>query len=199
MVIALGVDGSLVGFLALSDKVRPYAHHIINNIKKLGVERTIILTGDNEAVASQVAKEVGIEEYQANLLPQDKVNFVKDSLNKKYKVAMVGDGVNDAASLALADIGIAMGAIGSDAAIEAADIALMRDNLENIIDAIQISKGTMKIINQNLWLWGIINAVGLVLVFAGFFGPSAAAAYNFLTDFIPPSNSLRLFKFRHKN
>ncbi len=198
MLVALGMDGFLVGFVALSDSVRPHAHHIINELKKLGIERTVILTGDNEVVTSQVAKEVDITEFQANLLPQDKVNFVRNSLNKKYKVGMLGDGVNDAASLAISDISFAMGAIGSDAAIEAADIALMKDNLKNIIDAIQMGKKTMKIVKQNLILWGVINSIGLALVFLGFLGPSTAAAYNFLTDFLPPLNSLRLLKYRHQ-
>jgi len=198
MLVALGIDGFLIGFLTLSDLVRPYARHLINELKRLGIERTIMLTGDNEVVAGEMAKEIGITEFQANLLPQDKVNFIRNSLNKKYKVGMLGDGVNDAASLALADVSFAMGIIGSDVAIESADIALMKDNLRNIVDAIQMSKSTMKIVRQDLTLWGIINSIGLVLVFAGFLGPSAAAAYNFLTDFFPPLNSLRLFKFHRK-
>ncbi len=197
MLVALGMDGFLVGFMALSDSVRPHAHHVINELKKLGIEKTVILTGDNEIVTKRVAEELGITEFQANLLPQDKVNFVRNSLNKKYKIGMLGDGVNDAASLALADVSFAMGVIGSDASIEAADIALMKDDLKNIVDSIQMSRRTMKIVNQNLILWGVINFVGLALVFGGVFGPSAAAAYNFLTDFFPPLNSLRLFKFQH--
>jgi len=197
MLVTLGKDGFLIGLVTLSDSVRPHAHYVINELKKLGVERILILTGDNEAAVNQVAKEVGITEFHANLLPQEKVNFVKDSLNKKYKVGMLGDGVNDAASLALADISFAMGTIGSDTAIEAADIALMKDDLRNIVDTIQMSQRTMRIVNQNLILWGIINSIGLILVFGGFLGPSAAAAYNFLTDFFPPLNSLRLFKFHH--
>jgi heavy metal translocating P-type ATPase len=199
MLVALGMEGFLVGFLSLSDSIRAHASHIIKDLKNLGIKRTVMLTGDNEIVAREIAREVGINEFQANLLPQDKVKFIKNSLNKKYKVAMIGDGVNDAASLVLADVSFAMGAIGSDASIEAADIALMKDNLRNIIDAIQVSKRTMKIIKQNLFLWGIINFLGLILVFAGFFGPSAAAAYNFITDFFPPLNSIRLFKFQQKN
>jgi len=198
MLVALGMDDSLVGFLSLSDSIRPHASQVIKGLKELGVERMVILTGDNEVVANEVAKELGISEFRANLLPQDKVNFVRSSLNKKYKVGMLGDGVNDAASLALADVSFVMGAIGSDVSIEAADIALMKDNLKDIIDANQMSRSTMKIVNQNLILWGIINSVGLILVFAGLLGPSAAVAYNFLTDFFPPLNSLRLFKFHHK-
>jgi len=199
MLTALGMDGFLIGFLSLSDSVRPAAHHVIGELKKLGIERIVILTGDNEIVANQIAKEVGITEFKANLLPEDKVNFVRNSLNKKYKVGMVGDGVNDAASLAMSDVSFAMGTIGSDAAIEAADIALMKDNLKDIVYTIQMSNRTMKIIKQNLVLWGIINSIGLALVFAGFLGPSAAAAYNFLTDFLPPLNSLKLFKFHYSN
>ncbi len=197
MLVALGMDGFLLGFLSLSDSIRPHAFQTIKELKKLGIERMVILTGDNEVVAKEVADELEINEFQANLLPQDKVDFIKKSLNKNYKVGMLGDGINDAASLALADVSFVMGAIGSDATIEAADIALMKDNLKDMIDAIQMSKSTMKIVNQNLILWGIINSIGLILVFAGFLGPSAAAAFNFLTDFIPPSNSLRLFKFHH--
>ncbi len=198
MLVALAMDGFLIGFLSLSDSIRPHAPNVIKGLRNLGVERMVMLTGDNEIVAKQIAQEVGISEFQANLLPQDKVKFIKNSLNKKYKVGMLGDGVNDAASLAISDIGFAMGVIGSDASIEAADIALMKDDLRNIIDTIQISKKTMKIIKQNLFLWGIINFLGLVLVFAGFLGPSAAAAYNFITDFFPPLNSLRIFKFHHE-
>lgn len=199
MLVALSVDGFLIGFLSLSDAVRSEARHTIDKLKKLGVEKLVMLTGDNELVASEVAKETGIAEFRANLLPQDKVNFVRKSINKKYKIGMVGDGVNDAASLALADVSFEMGTIGSDAAIEAADIALMKDNLKNVVDIIQMSQKTMKIVNQDLILWGAISVIGLGLVFAGFLGPSAAAAYNFLTDFLPPLNSLRLFKFSFHN
>ncbi len=199
MLVSMGIDKNLVGLVSLSDAIRPNAAHVIKELKKLGVARMVILTGDNEAVANEVAQSVGITEFQANLLPQDKVNFIRKSINKNYKVGMLGDGVNDAASLALADVSFAMGVIGSDASIEAADIALMKDNLIGVVDAIRMSQRTNRIVNQNLTLWGIINAIGLAFVFLGFFGPSAAAAFNFLTDFIPPLNSLRLLKYKHIN
>jgi Cu+-exporting ATPase len=199
MVVTLSLDDFLLGIISLSDSVRPHVPQVIKELKGMGIERMVILSGDNEAATAEVAKEVGIPEFQANLLPEDKVDFVKKSINKNYKVAMLGDGVNDAASLALADVSFAMGAIGSDASIEAADIALMRDNLRGILYAMEVSKGTMKVVNQNLVFWGIINFAGLLLVFAGLLGPSGAAAYNFLTDFFPPMNSLRLLRFRHKS
>jgi len=141
-----------------------------------------------------VSQEVGITEWQANLLPKDKIEYLRKAVNADYKVAMVGDGVNDAAALALADLGIAMGVVGSDAAIESADVVLMKDKIGNIPEAMDLSRYALRIIKQDLWLWGAVNAVGLALVFGGVIGPRGAAAYNFLTDFLPLLNSLKLFR-----
>lgn len=196
---ALGIGEEALGFISFSDAIRPAAPTAMHQIKKLGIARLVMLTGDNEKIAGEVAKMVGIDEVQANLLPQDKVNFLKGVLNPDYKVAMVGDGVNDAAGLALADIGIAMGAIGSDAAIESADIVLAKDNLKGLVETINLGRFAMKIIRQDLWVWGVVNVAGLILVFTGFLNPSGAAAYNFLTDFLPLLNSLRIFRFNFLN
>jgi len=197
-VTVLSVNGQPVGFVAMFDTIRPAAALLMSQLKNIGVERLIMLTGDNEKIAADVAHHVNIPEFKANLLPQDKINFLRRVQSLKYKVAMVGDGVNDAAALAAADIGVAMGAIGTDAAIESADVVLMKDNLANISETMDLSRRTLKIVRQDLWIWGTVQAIGLLLVFLNVLGPGGAAAYNFLTDFIPLLNSLRLFQFHFK-
>ena len=192
-VTLVGRNNELVGFVVLADTVKPDLKNIIAEIKKLGIEKTVMLTGDNEKIAQKVADEVGIDEFHANLLPEQKTEYLNKYM-EKYKVAMVGDGVNDAPCLAIADIGIAMGAIGSDSAIESADIAMMRDDLSQIPELMKISGKTLSTIKQNLIMWGIINLVGFILVFGGILIPSSAAVYNFTTDFLPILNSLRLFR-----
>lgn len=192
-VTLVGKNNELAGFIVLADTVKPNLKNIIAEIKKLGIEKTVMLTGDNEKIAEKVANEVGIDEFHANLLPEQKTEYLSKYM-EKYKVAMVGDGVNDAPCLAIADIGIAMGAIGSDSAIESADIAMMRDDLSQIPELMRISRKTLSAIKQNLIMWGIINLVGFILVFGGILIPSSAAVYNFTTDFLPILNSLRLFK-----
>ncbi len=193
-VTILGMKGKVVGFISLSDAIRPAAKKIVEELKALGIERTIMLTGDNEKIAQSISQEVGISEFRANLSPEDKINFLKTILKPEYKVAMAGDGVNDAAALGLVDIGISMGAIGSDAAVESSDVVLMKDDLSNIPKAIKLSRYVVKIVKQDLWIWGVVNALGLILVFSGLIGPSGAAAYNFVTDFLPLLNSLKLFR-----
>jgi Cd2+/Zn2+-exporting ATPase len=190
----IGKNNQAMGFLALSDTIRPNLKNIIAEIKKMGIKKIVMLTGDNEKIAEKISKEAGIDEYYANLLPEQKTEHFERYMDKDYKVAMVGDGVNDAPCIAMADIGIAMGAIGSDAAIESADIAIMRDDLSQIPELMKISKKTLSVIKQDLAIWIAINILGFVLVFNGYLDPVGAAAFNFVTDFIPIINSLRLFR-----
>lgn len=197
-VLLVGYKNKLTGFITLADEIKPEVAGTIAELKNMGVKDIVMLTGDNEKSAERVAKETGVTEYHANLLPEDKVKFIKKYLGGKYKVAMVGDGVNDAASLALADVGIAMGAIGSDTSIEAADIALMKDDFSRIPEVIGLGNYVHKISKQDFWIWGIVNAIGLTLVFAGVIHAEGAAAFNFITDFFPILNSLRLFKYKFK-
>lgn len=182
----------LLGLITFEDELRPKVRETMAEIRSLGVENVFMLTGDNEFVARKVAREADIRDYKANLMPKDKLDFVRSHLDSKYKLAMVGDGVNDAASLAQADIGIAMGAIGSDAAVEAADVALMNDDFRKVKEFISIGHYTVGVARQNFVIWGIVNVLGLILVFSGHIGPSGAAAFNFITDFFPLVNSLRL-------
>ena len=132
-------------------------------LKRMGVKRTVMLTGDRKAVAEQVANEVGITDFKAELLPQDKVAAVESLLSDGKGLAFVGDGINDAPVLARADIGIAMGALGSDAAIEAADVVLMDDDPLKIAQAMGIARKCLRIVKENIWFALGVKAVCLVL------------------------------------
>lgn len=194
-VTLVGCNQELVGFIVLADEIRAEARRTIKELKKIGIKKIAMLTGDNDKVAQKTAALLEIDEAHADLLPEQKLDYLKKYLNRKNKVAMVGDGVNDAPVLALSDVGIAMGTIGSDAAIEAADVAIMRDNLYQIPETIKIGRATISVIRQNVFMWGMLNIVGFILVFLHVLNPAGAAAYNFLTDFIPIFNSLRLFRY----
>lgn len=192
-ITALGESGNFLGFIIAEDHLRPFSGELIAATKAIGVKKWVMLTGDNEKAAEKVANSLGIDGYVANMNPEDKLAEVGKIKAKEHGIlAMIGDGVNDAAALALADVSIAMGAIGSDAAIEAADVALMKDDLRRIPEAMLLGQRTKRIIWQNFALWGATNVVGLFLVFTGVLAPSGAATYNFLTDFIPILNALRV-------
>ena len=153
-IVHVTVDGFYAGHIVISDLPKEDAKAAIADLKTSGVKKTVMLTGDAEAVAKNVAAELGVDEYHAELLPADKVEWTEKILSAKTagaKVAFVGDGINDAPVLSRVDIGIAMGALGSDAAIEAADIVLMDDKPSKIATAMRISRKTLRIVNQNIW------------------------------------------------
>lgn len=161
-IVHMAVDGAYAGHILISDIIKPHAKEAIEALKKAGVAKTVMLTGDSEAVAKQVAKELGISEVYSELLPADKVSKVEELLagkKEKEKLAFVGDGINDAPVLSRADIGIAMGALGSDAAIEAADIVLMDDDPLKIATAIQISRKCIRIVYENIYF-----AIGIKII-----------------------------------
>ncbi len=165
-VVHMAVDGAYAGHILISDLIKPHAKEAIHELKKAGVARTVMLTGDAKNAAEQVAKELGIEEVYSELLPADKVTKVEELLEKKeekQKLAFVGDGINDAPVLSRADIGIAMGALGSDAAIEAADVVLMDDDPLKIAKAIKISRKCIRIVYENIYFAIGIKIVCLIL------------------------------------
>jgi Cd2+/Zn2+-exporting ATPase len=156
----------LLGVVAFADQVRPDAAAVVAELKSLGVVRVVMLTGDNERVAQAIAAQVGVDEYFAGLLPEDKVRIVKELEAKYGSVAMVGDGVNDAPALASASIGIAMGAAGTDVALETADVVLMADDLSNIPYVIALSRQTRKTLVVNLGFAMTAIAIMLAAIFA---------------------------------
>lgn len=165
-VVYVSCDGAYAGCIVISDVVKDNSKKAISSLKKSGIDKTVMLTGDSKETAKRVAENLGLDEYHAELLPADKVEWVEKLLGEKSpkkKLAFVGDGINDAPVLSRADIGIAMGAPGSDAAIEAADIVLMDDDPSKIALARKISVHTLKIVKENIWFALIVKAVCLVL------------------------------------
>ena len=165
-IVHMAVNGVYEGHIVISDRIKPHAREAVAALKSAGVSRTVMLTGDTAAVADQVAAELGIDEVYSELLPEGKVKKVEELLEKrgeKERLAFVGDGINDAPVLSRADIGIAMGAMGSDAAIEAADVVLMDDDPVKIAKAIRISRKCLGIVYENIWFAIGIKGVCLLL------------------------------------
>ena len=168
-IIHVAIDGRYAGHIVVSDRVKDDAAQAMADLRRQGVERLVMLSGDKPEVAAQVAAEVKIDEYRAGLLPADKVTQVERLLDEPHRgaVAFVGDGINDAPVLARADVGIAMGAMGSDAAIEAADVVLMDDRLGKLAQAMALSRRTLRIARQNIWLALGVKVTVLALAFVG--------------------------------
>ncbi len=184
----------VLGVLSYSDELRPESYKIIKETRKYGVKEWHMLTGDNEQAAKLVADELHLRHYHSNLRPESKFAFVEEfkKQHPNEAVGMIGDGVNDAAALSLVDVSFAMGGIGSDAAIEAADIALMKDDLSRVPEIIALAQKARHVTRENFAIWAFTNISGLALVGLGALQPTGAATYNFLTDFIPIANALRL-------
>ena len=157
--VLVAKDDNIIGALFLADRPRPEAYQLVDQLKQSGIRTVIMLTGDNTGTAEAIAGELGLDEFYAEMLPEDKVNIIKKLRQRGQVVGMVGDGINDAPALATADVGIAMGAAGTDVALETADLVLMADRLDKLPYAISVSRATLGNIKQN-----VVFAVLVVLV-----------------------------------
>jgi heavy metal translocating P-type ATPase len=190
VIVAYG--GKVCGMISISDVIRLESKNAISDLKKAGI-RTIMLTGDNVAVAQGVAREVGIDEVHAELLPHEKLTIIEDLVAKGHRVAMVGDGINDAPALARAHVGIGMGT-GTDAAIEESDIVLMTNDLHKIADVVKMSKKAHKTIMTNFYGTLSVDSLGMVLAFLGLLNPLLAAGIHVSSELIFILNSARLIR-----
>lgn len=191
--VHLASDGVYMGYIVLSDMIKADAKNTIALLKKLGVRHSIMLTGDNKSVAQKVAEDLGIDETYWELLPQDKVEIAL-SLKEKGRLAFAGDGINDAPVLSCVDVGIAMGALGSDAAIEAADVVIMNDSIWAVADAVKLSKRTMRIVRQNIVISLAVKFGVMVLSAMGFDNMYAAIFADVGVMMIAVLNAMRMLK-----
>src|SRR5664280_2806534 len=187
-------EGRCVGWVGLQDKTRSEARQALVELKQTGVRRIAMISGDRQPVATRVAREIGCEEARGECLPQNKVEFVRSVKAKGYQVAVVGDGVNDAPALAAGDIGIAMGAAGSEVAIHSATIALMNNDLRRLPFLVKLSRSTRAVINQNFMFGGVFIIVGLTAASFGYLNPIVAAMLHNVGSLIVIFNSARLVR-----
>jgi Cd2+/Zn2+-exporting ATPase len=198
-VMMLGDDKRILGLIAVADILRENSAQAINELKKAGIKKVIMLTGDNESTARAIATKAGVDDFRADLLPEDKVDVIKILLAKHGKVAMVGDGVNDAPAMAISTVGIAMGAAGTDTALETADIALMADDLTKLTDTIKLSRKTLAIIKQNIAFALIIKGLILLLVIPGWLTLWLAVAGDMGSSLLVTLNAMRLLRVKHED
>lgn len=193
-VVHIAIENEYKGHIIIKDEIKPDSERAVKLLKRNGIKRVYMLTGDNKDIGGYVAKEVGITDYFCELLPQQKVEKVEDLKSHGSKVCFVGDGINDAPVLTVADVGIAMGGVGSDAAIEAADIVLMKDQPSRISDAIKISRKTLKIVKQNIVFILAVKFVCLLLGALGLAGLWLAVFADVGTLVLSILNSIRVMK-----
>ena len=194
--MVVGTREKFLGIIAVADEVREDSAKTIAALKQAGIQHTIMLTGDNAATAAAMAEKVGIDEFRSELMPQGKVSAMEELLKKYGKVAMVGDGINDAPALALATVGVAMGGAGTDTALETADIALMADDLSKLPFTIQVSKKALSIIRQNIGFSLAIKLVAILAVFPGWLTLWLAILADMGASILVTLNSLRLLRVK---
>ena len=194
--LLLAVDGKLVGLISLRDEVRPEAAEVLKKLRTNGIRRIVMLTGDHPEIARVVAGELGIDEWRAEVMPEDKLEVVRELQSDGFVVGMVGDGINDAPGLAAADIGIAMGLAGTDVAVETADVALANDNLHRLLDVRDLGARAVDVVRENYGMSIAVNAAGLIIGAGGALSPVLAAILHNASSVAVVANSSRLIRYR---
>lgn len=193
--VYVGVEQRLLGVLYLEDRVRPDARAALDLLRTMGIRRLVMLTGDSEAIGRRIGADLGLDEVFAELLPEDKLKIIQRLQKEGHRVAMVGDGVNDAPALAQADVGIAMGVVGTQAAIEAADVALMTDDIGKIAEARAIAARAYRTISENLIFGvGVVHVLGIIAALLRIIGPVEAAVLHLGPDLLVFFNSVKLLR-----
>ncbi|MBD1381305.1 heavy metal translocating P-type ATPase [Metabacillus arenae] len=195
-VVIIGNEQKILGVISVSDTLRKTSVKALQGLKEVGISEVVMLTGDNEGTAKMISSEANLSRFFAELMPEDKVDAIKQLQKEGYKVAMVGDGINDAPALATADLGIAMGGAGTDTAMETADIVLMADNLEKLPHTIHLSRKALAIIKQNIWFSLIVKFIALALIFPGWLTLWIAVLSDTGAAIIVILNALRLLKIK---
>lgn len=190
---------TICGKILIADKIRPDARQTIDSLRVQGISSLILLSGDKQNIVASIAHELGITEFYGDMFPDQKIEIIKNLQKNGHKVAMVGDGINDAPALQQADVGIALGAMGMEPAIEAADIVLLTNDLDKIVFVHQLSKKTLRIIKENIIFgFGLIHAIGITFAFLKLINPIQAALFHAIPDLAMLINSARLVAFRGK-
>jgi Cd2+/Zn2+-exporting ATPase len=193
-VVVLGDEMDVYGLIAIRDNIRENGRQAIESLHKTGIKKVVMLTGDNERTAQAIALEAGVDEFFADLKPEDKVIKVRELAARHGHVAMVGDGVNDAPALAEASVGVAMGAAGTDVALETADVALMADDLEKLVYALNLAKRNQKVVRQNLVLSVIVISILSLGAIAGVLTLPAAVLGHEISEFVVIGSGLRMLR-----
>lgn len=198
-VMMLGDDKRILGLIAVADMLRENSGQAVSKLKRAGIKKVVMLTGDNENTSQAIATKAGVDDFRADLLPEDKVDAIKSLLAEHGKVAMVGDGVNDAPAMAVSTVGIAMGAAGTDTALETADIALMANDLTKLTYIIKLSRKTLDIIKQNVAFALLIKGLILLLVIPGWLTLWMAVAGDMGSSLLVTLNGMRLLRTKHED
>lgn len=195
-VMVLGDGHELIAIIAVADRIRKTSRNTLRELKRIGVEKTVMLTGDDRLTAQAFAREVGVDDVRSELLPQEKVAAIQE-LKKRYdRIAMVGDGINDAPALAAATSGIAMGGAGSDTTLETADIVLMADDLSRLPFTIRLSRSALRVIKQNITSSLVIKAVATVMAFSGWLTLWLAILADMGATLLVTANGMRLLRIQ---